>query len=347
VAKRTIVIVGAGFAARVVHLPGYDAAGAPVAAICDLDSERAQALADRHHIRKVYSDWREMIEAEQPDLVSVCLPNALHHEITMFALQHGAHVLCEKPLATSVQEAREMFAAAEQAGRVLMAAQLFRFEPPARAIKRVIETGALGEIYHVEVDAMRRLGIPTWGMFHRKSASVGGAMLDIGVHMLDQAIWLIGNPEPISVSADTQRQFGHRPDVAKILGNTWDPEKFDVEDFSVVFIRFENGVSMVLRTSWAAHIEKNFFGIRILGTEGGVTTNPPALYHTRNGVLADEEYKTLRPGNTNELQMRAFLAALDGNRELPVKPDETLNVQRILNAAYQSAIENREVTVEG
>lgn len=341
-----ICVVGAGFAARIVHLPGYAGSRAPVAAICDLDAARAQVLADQHRIPKVYSDWHEMLDAEQPELVSVCLPNALHRDITIGALEAGAHVLCEKPLATSVAEAHEMFDVARKAGRVLMAAQLYRYEPNARAIKRVVEGGVLGEIYHVEVDAMRRLGIPTWGAFHQKSASAGGALLDIGVHMLDQALWLIGNPKPASVSAITQRHFGHKPEVARILGNTWDPEKFDVEDFSVAFVRFETGATLALRTSWAAHIEKNIFGVRIFGTEGGVTTEPPALYHTRSGVLADEEYKTIRTANTNELQMRAFLSALRGERELPVKEEETMNVQRILNAAYRSAEEGREVAVE-
>jgi len=164
--------------------------------------------------------------------------------------------------------------------------------------------------------------------------------------MLDQAVWLIGNPRPLSVSATTQRQFGHKPEVARILGNAWDPAKFDVEDFSVAFVRFENGITMVLRASWAAHIEKNFFGVRILGTEGGVTTTPPALYHMRGGGLADEAYNTLREANMNELQMRAFLLALRGERELPVKEEETMNVQRILNAAYRSAEEGREVPVD-
>jgi predicted dehydrogenase len=340
------VIVGAGFAARIVQLPGYVAARQPVAAICDLDTARAQVLADQFHIPKVYGEWREMLDAEKPDLVSVCLPNALHKDVTIAALEAGAHVLCEKPLATSVAEAHEMFDAARKAGRVLMAAQHLRYEAPVRAIKRVIESGALGEIYHVEVDALRRLGIPTWGAFHQKSASVGGALFDIGVHVLDQAIWLIGNPKPLSVSAMVQRRFGHRPEIAKILGNTWDPEKFDVEDFAVALVRFENDASLVLRASWAAHIEKNYFGIQILGTEGGATTNPPALYHTRGGVLADETFANLQPRNTYEMQMRGFLSALRGERELLVKEEETMNVQRILSAAYRSSEEGREVAVE-
>ena len=341
-----IVIIGAGFAARIVHLPGFAGIGQAVGAICDLDRDRAQALADEYEIPNVYTDWRETLEREQPDVATVCLPNTLHHEFTIGALETGAHVLCEKPLATSVVEAREMFDAARKAGRILMAAQHLRFEANARAIKRVIEDGALGEIYHAEATAMRRLGIPTWGLFHQKSASAGGALLDIGVHHLDQTLWLMGNPKPILVSAVMQRQFGNRPEIAAALRNAWDPATFDVEDFSIAFVRFENGADLILRASWAAYIEKNQFSVMILGSEGGVTTNPPALYHMRNGVLADEQFKNLRERSTYTGQARAFLQAVRGEREVPVREDETMNVQRILNAAYRSADEGREVAVE-
>lgn len=342
-----IVIVGAGFATRVVHLPGYSANGIGVAAICDLDRARAQQLADQYNIPQVYTDWREMLERERPDVVSVCLPNALHRDLTIAALEAGAHVLCEKPLATSVAEAREMFDAARKAGRVLMAAQHYRFEAGARAIKRVIDSGALGEIYHAEANALRRLGIPTWGVFHQKSASAGGTLFDVGVHILDLTIWLMGNPRPVRVSAVTQRRFGHRPEIADVMGRTWDPAKFDVEDSGVALVRFENGADLVLRASWAAHIaEREQFGALILGTEGGVTTHPPALYHLRNGVLANEEYRTLPERNRYQGEVRAFLSAIRGQTEFAVKEEETMNVQRILNAAYRSAEEGREVDVE-
>ncbi|MBI2914091.1 MAG: Gfo/Idh/MocA family oxidoreductase [Chloroflexi bacterium] len=342
-----IVIIGAGFAARIVHLPGYKGNDEPVAAICDLIPERAQSLADQYGIPRVYADWREMIEKERPDVASVCVANALHRDITIAALEAGAHVLCEKPLATSVAEAHEMFDAARKAGRVLMAAQFFRFTAEARAIRRVVEDGALGEIYHGEASAMRRLGIPTWGAFHQKSASAGGALFDIGVHILDQTVWLMGNPRPVRVSAVTQQRFGRRPEIAAILRNAWDPERFDVEDFAIAFVRFDNGADLVLRSSWAAHIrELQYFNSLVLGTEGGVTTNPPALFHLRNGVLASEEFKDLPPANGYEAEVRAFLRAVRGEREAPVKEEETLNVQRILNGAYRSAAEGREVEVE-
>ncbi len=346
-ADMKIVIVGAGFATRVVHLPGYKGVGAPVAALCDLLEERAQALAQQYGIPKVYSDWREMLEREQPGVVSVCLPNVMHREVTLAALEAGAHVLCEKPLATSVVEAREMFEAARSAGRILMAAQHLRFSAEARAIKRVIDGGALGEIYHAEANALRRLGIPTWGVFHQKAQSAGGPLFDIGVHILDQTLWLMGNPRPARVSAVTQQRFGRRPEIAAIFRNAWDPERFDVEDFGVAFVRFENGGDLLLRASWAAHIaEREQFGSFIAGTEGGVTTNPPALFHLRDGVLANEEFRHLQPRNTYEVQARAFLAAVRGEREPDVREEETMNVQRILNAAYRSAEEGREVAVE-
>ena len=341
-----IVIVGAGFATRIVHMPGYSGIGVPVAAICDLDRARAQSLAGQYAIPNVYTDWREMLEKEQPDVVSVCLPNVLHAEITIAALEAGAHVLCEKPLATSVAEAKAMFGAARKAGRVLMAAQHLRFQAEARAMKRVIDSGALGEIYHAEATAMRRLGIPTWGLFHQKSVSAGGTLLDLGVHQLDQTIWLMGNPRPVRVSAVTQQRFGRRPEIAALLRNAWDPEAFDVEDFAIAFVRFEDGSDLLLRTSWAAHIEQNTFNVQILGTDGGVSLHPPALYHMRNGVLATEEYKSLQQRSTYEGQARAFLAAVRGEREVAVKEEETLNVQRILNGAYRSAEEGREVEVE-
>ncbi len=341
-----VAVIGAGFAARVVHLPGYAGAGQPVAAICDLKTELARGLADQFGVANVYDDWRKMLEIEKPDIVSICLPNVLHHEFTIGALEAGAHVLCEKPLAVSVEQAREMFDAAKKAGKILMAAQFMRNDADARAIKRVIESGALGEVYHAEADALRRLGIPTWGRFHEKAASMGGPLLDIGVHMLDQAIWLMGNPEAVRVSAVTQQRFGRRKNVAAMMRNAWDPEKFDVEDFAVAFVRFEDGSDLILRTSWAAHIKENKFGVTILGTEGGVTTGPPALYHTRNGVLADETFENLRESRSAVSQARGFLRAVRGESPAPVLEEETMNVQRILNAAYRSAEEGREVATE-
>jgi len=338
------VIIGAGFAARVVHLPGFTASGHQVAAICDVNEEPAKRLAAQHNIPKVYANWREMIDAEKPDAVSVCLPNSLHKEPVLYALEKGAHVLCEKPLAISVSDANEMFDAARRANRVLMAAQLWRFDARSRAVKRCIDAGDLGEIYYGEATAMRRMGIPTWGVFHQSKFSHGGALLDIGVHMLDLATWLMGDPAPVRVSATAVAKFGKRPEIAKMLRNAWDPATFDVEDFAVALVHFNNGGSLVLRTSWAAHIEQETFSVRVLGTEAGCTTIPPVVYRNHEGMLIDQKI-TVGEAPAQNRQMAHWLRVVEGKEEPMVRPVETLNVQKIIDAAYRSAAEGSEVTI--
>jgi len=341
------VLVGAGFIAKVAHLPAFRAAGAPVAAVCARNQERLRLLAQQYEVPRIYADWRQMLAEERPDIVIVCLPNALHYEVTLAALEGGAHVLCEKPLATSVAEARAMFDAARRSGRHLMTAQHFRFDVAAQAIKRVVESGALGEIYYSEATALRRMGIPSWGAFHQRALSAGGCLIDYGVHALDQTLWLASSPKPVSVSAVTQRRFGHRPEIAATWGaNGWDPKSFDVEDFAAAFVRFQDGSSMILRASWAAHIAKDEFSSRLLGAEGGATTLPPAAHSLGEGRQVNEELGPFPWSNPYEGQAAHFLAVVRGETEPVVKEEETMNVQRILDAAYRSAEDGREVPVE-
>jgi predicted dehydrogenase len=341
-----IALIGAGWAARNAHLPGFRAAGVPVAAICDLNPVPANTLAKQYGIPNVYSNYKEMIEKEQPDSVHVLLPNVAHREPVLFALAAGANVLCEKPLATSVTEAQEMFDAAKAAKRTLMAAQSWRFEAPSRAVKRLIDEGELGEIYYGEATAMRRMGIPMWGLFHYKEHSHGGALLDIGVHMLDLAIWLMGNPQPVRVSSMVTAKFGKRPEFAKMLRNAWDPERFDVDDFSISLVHFANGASLVLRVSWAAHIpDQQLFDVKVLGTEAGATVTPPMLYRTTGGIPVDGKLQ-VGAGSGYEREIAHWLKVLAGVSEPIVKPEETMNVQRILDAAYASAEQGREIAID-
>ena len=343
-----IAVIGAGWAARIAHLPAYSANSVTPVAIADLNTEVAGVQAKRHSIPNVYADWREMLARERPDAVSVCVPNVYHRELVLGCLDAGAHVLCEKPLATSVAEAKEMFAAADAAGRVLMAAQNWRWNDNARAIRRIVDAGSLGDVYYGEATAMRRLGIPTWGLFHYKEHSHGGALLDVGVHMLDLAVYLMGNPAPVRVSAQMAAKFGKRPDIAKVLRNAWDPAKFDVEDFAVALIHFENDASLLLRASWATHIDAETFSVRLLGTEGGATTNPPRVYRNHAGIPADEHLQVPQGEWTNSYnrEIAHWLRAVRGEERPLVKPEETLNVQRIIDAAYASAEAGREATVE-
>jgi predicted dehydrogenase len=341
------VVVGAGFIAKVAHLPGFRAAGAPAIALCARNQERARLVAEQFNIPHVYSDWRRMLADEKPDIVSVCLPNALHCEVTLAALDGGAHVLCEKPLATSAAEARAMFEAAHRHGRCLMTAQHYRFDVAAQAIKGVADSGALGDIYYSEATALRRMGIPSWGEFHERVHSGGGCLLDYGVHALDQTVWLIGNPKATSVSAVTERRFGQHTEIAATWGsNAWDPQRFDVEDFAAALVRFQDGSSMILRASWAAHVAKDEFSSRLLGTDGGATTAPPTIYTLREGKQVNQELGPFPWKNPYEAEVAHFLAVVRGEVDSVIKEEETMNVQRILDAAYRSAEESREVPVE-
>src|SRR5262249_38313528 len=146
--------------------------------------------------------------------------------------------------------------------------------------------------------------------------SAGGPLLDIGVHMLDQTLWLMGNPRAVRVSAVTARHFGQRPDIAALRGHAWEPDKFDVEDFASAFVRLEGGASLVLRASWAAHLDAmQIMSTRLVGTDAGATTDPAAIYRLRNGLPTEEKFTTLPQNRSYELEMAHFLAVARGQTE--------------------------------
>lgn len=341
-------VIGTGWIAEHGHMPAYKKAGVEVIAVSDVIEERAQAVAASYGVPSAYAGWREMLATEKPDVVSVCVPNVYHAEITLAALAAGAHVLCEKPIATSVDEARSMFAAAAENRRFLMADQNTRFKPENQRLMRAIGEGLVGDIYHVESVYERRLGIPGWGSFTKKSASFGGALCDIGVHALDLAQWLMGNPAPVSVSATVGAHFGSRPEIAALRDDAWDAATFDVDDFAAVFVRYETGASVILRSSWAAHIAEPKEYIRIWGTEGGLTNDPPTLFSFREGKDTDDALETTgekTPG-WNEA-VAHFIDVVRGDAEPMVREEQTMNVQRMINAAYESGASGREVDLRG
>jgi predicted dehydrogenase len=347
VANPRAAIVGAGWIADHGHLPAYAAAGVEVAAIADIDEAVASALAERHGVPRVDSDWRQMLAEVQPDIVSVCVPNMWHAEIALGAIEAGAHVFCEKPLATSLDEAERMFAAARAADVVLMADQNTRFQPRNRVLREAIDRGDLGEIYFVETVYARRMGIPGWGSFTSRAHSFGGAVCDIGVHALDLAVSLLGNPRPRSVSATTATEFGTREDVAELRGRHWEPSAFDVEDFGAAFVRFEQPsgreASLVMRASWAAHIEGNEEWIQLQGTDGGLRNDPPVRYRHDGGEPLTEPLEAPPHGPGWNEAVAHFVDCVRGDASPLVTPEETLNVQRILNGIYDSAASGHEV----
>ncbi|MDD4870452.1 MAG: Gfo/Idh/MocA family oxidoreductase, partial [Kiritimatiellae bacterium] len=209
--KLRVAVVGGGMIANSAHIPAWQAQpGAEVVGVADSVMENANATAKRHHIPHAFGDMERMLAELKPDVVSICTPAGCHKTQTIAALQTGAHVLCEKPLAITSTDAAEMFQAAETANRHLMVGQSMRFYNQVAAAKEFAVTGQLGEIYCADAARLRRRGIPTHGSFHVKALSGGGVLYDLGVHMLDLVLWIMGNPKVIAVSGMTYTKLANR-----------------------------------------------------------------------------------------------------------------------------------------
>ncbi|GEL07506.1 Gfo/Idh/MocA family protein [Salisediminibacterium halotolerans] len=340
-------IISAGKIAQDAHMPWYDNdPRTQLRAVSSRTAETAQRAADKFGIAHVYTSAEEMLAKENLDVVSVCSPNALHADHVIRALQAGCHVLCEKPPAMNEAEALRMEQAAKEAGKHLLYGFHFRHRCETTVLKRAIDAGELGEIYHMNVQAMRRRGIPGWGVFTDKNLQGGGPLIDVGVHMLDLAINLSGFPEPVEASAVTHQRLGKKPGVG--LFGEWDPHTFSVEDLASGMIRFENGASLVLETSYAANIETDeHLNVSLLGDKGGADFHPFALYKEEYGALFDRIPRFIEqtgPDDPYQAQITHFLNVIDGKSKPIIQPHEGRYIQKILDALYESAEKNRAVT---
>src|SRR5262245_47319380 len=203
-------VIGAGIGAT--HLAAYNQLPqVEVVALAGLDDDRVRRVAAEYKVPQTYREYEQLLSAPGIDAVSVCLPNILHAPVTIDALRAGKHVLVEKPLARNADEGRAMIEAAQAADRVLMIAFNHRYRADVQWIKQYVESGALGKIYYAKAHWMRRAGIPRLGSwFVSKEQSGGGPLVDLGVHVLDMAMYLIGEPRPLAVSANTYAEFGPR-----------------------------------------------------------------------------------------------------------------------------------------
>lgn len=350
-----IGIIGTGKVSALFHIPGYRACpDVEIVACADIDGARAETFAHDHNIPRSYGDYTKMLESENLDGVSVCTPNYAHAEPTIAALNAGVHVLCEKPIAINSHDASRMVDAARDTGKMLAIGHHMRFLPTAQFLRKIIENGELGQIYYGRSHALRRRLIPGWGQFHIKSKSGGGPLIDVGVHALDLIVWLMGSPTAVTVSGAVYTKFGHRPDFYNPHG-TYSREEYDVEDFATAFIRFDNGSSLNLEASWATHLkETESFPQIILGDLGGAEFNPyskpPSETPLRILKSRDEALLDIIPSGLPEVEphleeIKHWVSCLRGENEVLVKATESLNIQRILDAIYQSSEISKEIRI--
>jgi predicted dehydrogenase len=340
------------------HAKGYlSSPDAELVAICDSNETRLNEWAAKWNVHRRYTDYSQMLQGGELDVVSICLPNALHASASIAALNAGINVICEKPMASNVSEAHEMIQAAEANNKHLMVAYNYRYRPDTQWMRRIVQSGKLGTIYHVNVSWRRETGIPGWGWFGSKQMSGGGALIDLGVHVLDLALWSMDFPKVRTISGDTRTLFG--PKTLK----TWTRAPgqgfeggFDVEDGGIGFIRLDNGANMLLNVTWAEHAQPQEDAVRVelQGTEGTV------VLHIRNYKNDDTlrfyteiegEPVTVIPGirfgasQGHEGLIHSVMDALRREVSPAIDGTQGLASVAILEALYQSAEQGREVSL--
>jgi predicted dehydrogenase len=347
--KIKVGIIGTGSIARNCHMPGYAALGdVEITAVADARPGNAEAAAAQFNVPNVFHNHRQLLANKDIDAVSICTPNAYHKPLAIDALRAGKHVLVEKPMALNATEAKTMVAEAKKAQRLLMIGQNMRFNCESQVLRRAVQAGALGDIYFAEATLMRRRGIPGWGAFTEKKESGAGPLVDLGVHVLDLAMFLMGFPEPVSVSGLTFARLGtskHEAEVSAASGYwPWNPAKFEVEDLAVGLIRFKNGGCLYLKTCWAANVnDEGHARVNLAGTKGGAQTNPLEIYRSEFGNLMTTTPTKLADRESHREEVRLFIEAIKNNLPSPVPGEEALVVMRILDGIHRSSKLEKEV----
>jgi predicted dehydrogenase len=344
-----IAVIGAGAVAG-THLAGYRKhPSARVAVIADTSRERARALAAAHGVGEYVANYEALLDRPDIDVFSIALPNDLHAPVALAALRAGKHVMLEKPMATNAADAVRLAAEARVRGRVLMVGQNNRFAPEVQTARKLVTDGVLGEVYHARTAWTRRAGIPRIGSwFTQKKFAGGGCAYDIGVHALDRCLFLMGEFDAVTVSGQTYAKFGPRGLGAGDWGQgEIDPEAgFDVDDLAVALIRLRSGRTILLEASWAAHqAGPDFNGTHLFGTEAGLELPPLRLF--REGRLGYQtELVACAPVLVPAERMVHFIDVVLGRAEPFVRLEESVAVQKILEALYRSAALGREVSLD-
>lgn len=344
-------VIGVGGIAS-THMPGW--AASPYAEVIAGADPNPVALADwgkKWNVNILTASTEDILNDPDIDIVDICTPSMFHAPLAIAALEHGKHVICEKPLAPTPNEIRQMIAARDASGKMLMTAQHHRYSPQGQALKAEVDRGVLGEVYHARAWYLRRNNVPNGPGFLLKSRSGGGACIDIGVHALDTALWLMGSPTPVSVT-------GHASSTLSKMPGAWSPwagggaimPEMDVEELAVGFVRFANGATMMLEFSWLLNgPHQEDLQVWLYGTQGGCHYPKAELY--TQGTSPRQQYDIALKYLPQQLgphavECMAFAEAIVTGAPSPVPAEQSLAVQIILDSIYTSAQTGREVRLD-
>lgn len=364
-AKIKVGVVGCGGIANQKHFPALKNNGDlnEIVAFCDIIVERAEKACAEFGAEgaKVYQDYHDLLADPNVEVVHICTPNVSHSEIAIAAFEAKKHVYCEKPMSHSPIEALKMVEAWKKSGMQFTVGYQNRFRPEVQNLHAACEAGDLGDIYYGKAHAVRRRGVPTWGVFMDKAQQGGGPLIDIGTHALDITLWCMNNYEIDSVTGSVFYKLGGLQQATEgNLFGPWNPDTYEVEDSAMGFIKMKNGATINLEASWALNIlESREASTTLCGTAAGAEIHSGMSYSKneliynrgRNGQLMEE---TISPvggvayfggggGEEGTIDCRQWLEAVKNGTQPLVKPEEALVVTQILDAIYQSARENKEV----
>lgn len=353
--KLNVGIIGCGAIALQKHLPALMKLSdkVEVVAFCSSNEENARkAAANFNKSARIYTHYQELLDDKSIDVVHICTPNVLHAPITVAALDAGKHVMCEKPMAVNSEEAKKMLDAAKRSGKKLTIAYQNRFRKDSLLLKEVCDRGDLGEIYVAKAHAVRRRGVPTWGVFMNKELQGGGPLIDIGSHALDLTLWCMNNYEVDSVTGVTHNKLKDQYQANPF--GAWDPQTFNVEESAFAFIKMKNGATIYLEAAWILNtLDEREAMTTLSGTKGGAEIRVNKTTNTNELIFNGELYGNLVE---TKLQNAAVIAynspneETDADREIGqwinailedkdpiVTAEQAYQVTRIIEAIYESA----------
>ena len=349
--KTRVAMIGCGGICQ-THMNAYkEIPEVEIVACCDILPERLELMKEKWGITKGYTDWNEMLKKEKIDAVDIWTPNGVHCAPAVDAAKAGKHVMVEKPMAMNVAECKKMVAAAKKNNVKLAVGFQQRYHDNVEFLVRARDAGKFGEIKFVKVQALRRRGIPNWGVFGQKELQGGGPMIDIGVHMIELAHYVMGQPKPVAISGNVWTYLGDKKPEAVSIWPDWDYKTYTVEDLAVGQVRFENGAIMQIETSFASHIEKDIQNVTFMGTKGGATFRPAKLFTDLDGTMVTitPDYLPNDDASWDVLftaKLKHWIDAATKGAPLTANGEEGMVVQKILNGLYDAADAGKEIPIK-
>ncbi|MGA2584813.1 MAG: Gfo/Idh/MocA family oxidoreductase [Tepidisphaeraceae bacterium] len=321
-----------------------------IVAAVDTNPKHVERTGEKFSIAHLYTDRQKMLKEIQPDAVTVCTPNGSHAEPSIDCSSAGCHVIVEKPMAMNPGQCQKMIDAAKKAKKKLAVGFQYRFHPNTDYLLRARDEGQFGNIMFVKCQALRRRGIPNWGVFGQKHLQGGGPMIDIGVHVIEMAHYLIGSPNPVAAAGKTWTYIGDKPSDVVSQWPNWDYKTYTVEDLAIGQIRFDNGAILQIEASFAAHIKEDVWNFTVVGDKGGCQWDPPMIFTDRAGTMVNESPafvgKKSDFDSLFELKLRNWVDACLHNAPLRAPGEAGLAVQKILDGVYRAADAGKEVGIK-